>query len=141
MKRIFWVVFFLPLALIGSSFQSESGRVWIFFQNRSVSHSPIPLTGFSRGAIQRRALRAEVMWDEMDLPVSADYMSAVTKAGARIYRESRWLNAVSAYCDHACQKRVSHLPFVSEIRIVETYHRHREPVAHGFESSSAELAL
>jgi hypothetical protein len=137
----------LSFAFLNESGSSDrSGKIWILFHDRITQQHPAGSTNlkkFSRAAIERRLHRAEVPFDESDLPVQQEYVEAVRKTGATILVESRWLHGVSARCDAACIRRVQKLPFVKELRPVFTYRRALEAIKPlpltTIESTSAKL--
>lgn len=127
-------LFVLSLFVIENENTQAGGRdkVWIFFTERIAQHHPAGsknLKSFSNAAISRRLRRAEIPFDESDLPVQKQYIDAVQRSGATVLIESRWLHAVSARCDASCRDRVSRLRFVTEIRPVRTYFRPLEPIS------------
>ena len=110
---------------------NRSDKIWILFQNRITQQHPAGssnLKGFTPSAISRRLHRAEVPFDESDLPVQPEYVEAVRNAGAKILVQSRWLHGVSATCNVTCRLNVQKLEFVKEIRPVLEYSRPNEPI-------------
>jgi subtilisin family serine protease len=63
------------------------------------------------------------LFDELDEPLAAEYLRAVTETGARIQIASRWLNGVTVIADKAALTRIKGLPFVKK---VSDFHRRRE---------------
>ena len=129
------VILVLVLSVIssqqsGASLKS-SAKIWILFIDRVTAPQSLAraqLVRFSSAAIHRRTTRAEVAFDEFDLPVQPEFIEGVRKAGATILRESRWLHGISAQCNDECRKQIQTLEFVREIRPVATYRRPNEPV-------------
>lgn len=126
------------------SYKGESGRVWIFLKDRPYTKTrslhPAQTTDFHQESIQRRAQRGRGGWEDSDYAVDPQYIKAVRDAGARIRTQSRWLNAVSAYCDARCRTKVSSFGFVSAVIPVRTYRRPLEPIeeVRGIHSFSAD---
>ena len=127
MQRIIPFLAFTILSLFATAQPEQPGRIWILFKDRNPAHASLhpqfQTDRFNAASRRRRILRAESPWDETDLPVDSEYVQKVRNAGAEVYRETRWLNGVSAYCDNACRARVLQLPFVSEVRPVLIYRR------------------
>jgi subtilisin family serine protease len=75
---------------------------------------------YNQRAVQRRLLRrtAPGLFDSRDLPVSAEYRTAVEAAGAEVRIESRWLNAVSVEAGPAEIEAITRLPFVDRVEPV-----------------------
>jgi hypothetical protein len=104
-----------------------SSKVWILFKER-IGNQKLDTSRFTRAAISRRTHRAEIAFDQSDLPVQREFLEAVQSAGATILVESRWLHGVSARCSSECLERIRKFGFVREIRPVITYRRAQEPI-------------
>ncbi|MGD8452223.1 MAG: S8 family serine peptidase [Phycisphaerae bacterium] len=115
-------------------------KAWIFFTDKGVAPGRDMAAAldrvaatYDRHAIERRLLRgspakqAGQVFDEHDLPVSADYIAAVTAAGADIHVTSRWLNAVSAWVTLDQAREIAALPCVSRLEPVRRF-RHTDPI-------------
>ncbi|MCP4631685.1 MAG: S8 family serine peptidase [candidate division Zixibacteria bacterium] len=76
----------------------------------------------SRRSLERR-IRLEIPIDEWDLPVNPQYLDEIQSIGVKIYRISRWLNAVSVYADNNQLSRISTFDYVKNIRPVVVYRR------------------
>lgn len=103
--------------------EAVSGKHWVFFADKGLTR------GEERAAVDlfasRLSLRA--LWrrdkvgkavDISDLPVSREYVEAVSATGAEIVTRSRWLNAVSVFAGEGELRAVQELPFVREVRPV-----------------------
>jgi hypothetical protein len=121
----------LLLLLFGTHFTSLSkepaGRVWIFFKDKpdwelqtAKASAVLP---YSDAAVKRRLTRGISALEETDFPVHPSYIELVRSAGAKIRMESRWLNAVSAFCNAECVARVRTFSFVQSIEPVRAYKR------------------
>ena len=80
----------------------ENGRYWIYFKDKNLSsnnnYPGLTNTSISERAIKRRQLRGTgPIFDHTDLPLSMSYKNELENMGIKIYRQSRWLNAVSCY--------------------------------------------
>ena len=96
----------------------EMDRVWIYLKDKN-SNVPYAL---SQEAIERHLTKSRFRTlDEADLPVSANYISQLQEAGVKIYRKSRWFNAVSAYVDPITISKIGKLFFVKSIEPVKQF--------------------
>jgi len=115
------ILFLLPALMYGQD------RYWVFFSDKEESVSTYQPNNFlSERSIERRSNQGiEIV--ENDYPISPSYIKEVESLGFKVYRASRWLNAVSvslsASEDIASLKG---LTFVKKIRKINRYH-HSEP--------------
>ena len=107
------------------SFESPAGRdkLWVFFADKGLSRgSEAAAIADFEPVLTERALRrrAKVGMEVNinDLPVSAEYVSAVEATGVEIVARSRWLNAISVRADLNEAQAIAALPFVRELRPV-----------------------
>jgi hypothetical protein len=102
----------------------EQIAVWVFFADKGAAGRP-GQDLVSPRALRRRArvLPANMLVDEGDLPVSAEYVRALGPFVTRIRQTSKWLNGVSVEATAAGAARIESLPFVREIDIVQKYRR------------------
>jgi len=110
--------------------RAESGKYWIFFTDKGVQRAdgvPAPCADGFRGKVQERWERAGWTGDSDDLPVNEGYVRKLAGEGIRVRRQSRWLNAVSAWLDDRQRESVVALPFVRDIRPVAVYRRPVDP--------------
>ncbi len=110
--------------VLRSARSDEQIAVWVFFTDKRESGRP-GLDLVSSRALQRRArvLPANMLVDEADLPVSTEYIRALTPLVTRIRQTSKWLNGVSVDATPAGVPLIEALPFVREIDIVQKYRR------------------
>jgi hypothetical protein len=108
--------------VLRSARPDEQIAVWVFLTDKGEAGRP-GLDLVSSRALQRRArvLPANMLVDEADLPVSTEYIRALTPLVARIRQTSKWLNGVSVDVTRAGVPRLETLPFVREIDIVQKY--------------------
>jgi hypothetical protein len=102
--------------------QSEAQtRYWVFLQESAVEGSSwSPQSGtpcLSPAAVERR-LRQNIPLRSTDFPLSVAALDAVTSTGAKVYRSSRWLRAVSVYATPDQLAQLSQLSVVSAIQPV-----------------------
>jgi len=111
-------------------------KVWVFFTDKGIfdqNDYSLTINGLIEKSrpkvVERRRNRAkkEELFDFYDIPVFRSYIDALRLDGARIMRESRWLNAVSILADRIAIKKIANLPFVSEIKPVAVSLRRPEP--------------
>ena len=102
MREMKYTAFF-ALLLVGftSWAQSESStRYWVFLNEAAAEGGTwSPQTGtaaLSPAAVERR-LRQNIPLRATDYPLSAQAVEAVQATGAKVYRRSRWLRALSVY--------------------------------------------
>jgi subtilisin family serine protease len=110
----------------------DNVRVWVMFTDKGLpSESDFNTVAESVIFTERKqARRAKVELAEpvfADLPLNTDYVEAVTEAGGRLRRQSRWLNAASFELPAAALRTVAALPFVYEIRPLGLWRRPAEP--------------
>jgi len=123
---LFKKVILLIVILVTILPADENGRYWIylkdkypFSKNNLPGLSDIPI---SERAIKRRQLRGSgTIFDHTDLPLSRNYIDRLENMGIKIYRQSRWLNAVSCYLNGVDKEVVMNLPFVAMMEPVRTF--------------------
>lgn len=103
----------------------ENRRYWIYLQDKYInSANELPTNpdqSINERALKRRQLRGSgPIFDFTDLPLSKKYIMELENMGLAIYRQSRWLNAVSCYLNGVHLEKVKNLPFVSKIEPVKT---------------------
>jgi hypothetical protein len=104
----------------------EDGRYWIYLKDKySGSYDELPAysdVSISERALKRRQLRGDgAIFDFTDLPISGKYITELENMGVEIYRQSRWLNAVSCYLNGVTIDDVINLPFVLKVEPVKTF--------------------
>ncbi len=122
---LFKKVILLIVILVTILPADENGRYWIylkdktpFSQNNLPGLSDIPI---SERAIKRRQLRGDgTIFDHTDLPLSGNYIDKLENMGIEIYRQSRWLNAVSCYLNGVDKEVVMNLSFVLKVEPVRS---------------------
>lgn len=99
---------------------ANSYKYRILLKDKGVSDFSIsnPKQFLSDKAIERRRKR-NIPIDDLDLPISSDYIKAIQKVGGVIVAKSKWLNAVSVHLkDEALIDEYMKLPFVKEVIMV-----------------------
>lgn len=72
----------------------------------------------SAKAIQRR-LKHNIPVDQLDLPISNEYINAIQEIGGDIVTKSKWLNTVTVHVtNYLLIDKYKELPFVKEIQVV-----------------------
>ncbi len=109
---IFWV----PVAQAQAPPQD---RYVIFLSDKDgTSHSlDRPLAFLSPAALERRKSQY-IALNSSDLPVNADYVAQLAKAGADVYYTSRWLNAVMVAGDQDADT-YRKLSFVDRVELIK----------------------
>ena len=103
--------------------RGDSYRVWIYFTDKNGS-LPVEI---SQKAMNRRAKNGTTennLW--YDLPVPQGYVDRISSVGITIINESRWLNAVSAFCSISDLDRIVTLPFIDHIKPVIGYRKNSD---------------
>jgi len=119
------VILFI-IILVGFLSADDTGRYWIYFKDKNISSdSTFPgLTdiGINERAIKRRELKGiGPLFDLTDLPLSGDYINNLEKLGIKVYRKSRWLNAISCYLNGVNIEIIRGLSFVEKVKPVSTF--------------------
>lgn len=100
-------------------------RIWIRFTDRGTAlGQSVPLSDRAR---TRRLLRGVSLDTPERQPVAPEYIDRVRRAGGRIHRISRWLNAVSVDYDPDLVRILAELPGVCEVLPVAGFRRQPEP--------------
>jgi len=117
---LFKYIILLIVILVTILPADDNGRYWIYLKDKppfsqynlpAISDIPI-----NERAIKRRQLRGSgKIYDHTDLPLSVDYITKLKTMGIEIYRQSRWLNAVSCYLNGVDKKVLMNLPFVEKV--------------------------
>ncbi|HXA02587.1 MAG TPA: S8 family serine peptidase [Cytophagaceae bacterium] len=88
--------FSLAAALVLSTgFSYSQDKFWIFLKDKDIQNYDYHIN-LSEQTIRNRTLLNIPLEQYTDIPVNAEYMSALSKQGAKIVNYSKWLNAVSA---------------------------------------------
>ncbi|RMG68437.1 MAG: hypothetical protein D6715_02270 [Calditrichaeota bacterium] len=127
-----WVLWVLGLWVGVAAGQGTSGRTWVFFTDKggweqagAESWLQQVRQRLSKRAWQRRlrrapeSLRPDQLWQ--DLPVWPAYLQALRRAGVRVHRVSRWLNAASVSGTPAQLQAIARLPFVKRMAPVRRW--------------------
>jgi len=117
-RNLFIFILFLLLASLRAEAQTFW---WIGFVDKSGSEYTVedPSAYLSERALQRRQKQG-IPVDELDLPVSSEYIRQVLQPGAVCIHSSRWLNGITVRTDSVnFGQRVSELPFVREVQITK----------------------
>ena len=96
-------------------------KTWIFLTDKldATGKATQVEPGYvSLKAMERRARRGSAAVPGHDAPISQVYLEALAQEGIRVQRQSRWLNAVTAYLTAEQRQAVRQLPFVLKIQRV-----------------------
>ncbi|MCA9310355.1 MAG: S8 family serine peptidase [Phycisphaerales bacterium] len=129
---------------------ADAGRpVWVFLEARDLDGEALSRAraevrrSTPARTLERRLRRggpAALDVRESDLPLGTDCIEAIAGTGARVRRESRWLNAVSVEATSAQLEAIAALPFVRGLRPVARWTRAvPEVVTEGEGVSEAEV--
>ncbi|MCH8554252.1 MAG: S8 family serine peptidase [Schleiferiaceae bacterium] len=118
-KQLFFALALLIFSL--SLDAQEATKYWVFFADKPLHQKMMqnPEALLSKKALERRK-RHNIEIDPFDVPVSATYVEQLEQLGITTHRQSRWLNAISAFLNDEQLATLKLLPFVTEIRPVAT---------------------
>ncbi|MBU0740889.1 S8 family serine peptidase [bacterium] len=133
---------YLERALDDASYphRDADGRlaVWVYFRDKGLDGPSLAAAlnraedDLSDRAARRRAKMTTVkgarLVDATDLPLHRPYLDAVSATGARLRRESRWLNAASFGATPAEIDDIARLPQVAKVDLVNMFRRDEVPV-------------
>ncbi len=104
----------------------EQKLIWVYFKDKQNLTGDIILTERS---IERRSKRSEsdALFNDLDIPVSSEYVSAIEGTGATIRNKSKWFNAVSCFANNYQINLLSEFDFVKRLDLVTKY-KHSVPV-------------
>lgn len=118
-KQIFIAIFILFSVSFANelSNQGDSQHIWLFIREKEkidLQKVGANNIGISERALKRRAkaLPAENLIDELDIPVSQNIINSIKSTGAKIRTISRWFNAVSV---EATSKQIQRLQSIPEV--------------------------
>jgi len=75
-----------------------------------------PQEYLSAKALDRRELQG-IEIDELDLPITPDYINQIVALGVTIQNKSKWLNSLAIHTtDEALLKKIATLPFVKSVK-------------------------
>ena len=111
------IIFFLfPAFIYGQD------RYWVFFTDKEQSISMYhPYDFLSQESLNRRINQGiEVI--ENDYPISPEYIKEIENLGFNVYRESRWLNAISVSLSAPEEiADIKDMVFVKKVQKIKTY--------------------
>lgn len=114
-KVVKLAILVLPTLLYGQE------RYWVFFADKAESIELFKESDFlSEESINRRNTQG-IELKENDYPVSPSYVNKIQSLGFEVYRQSRWLNAVSVYLRGNSFEDLKELPFVSKVQRVNKF--------------------
>lgn len=123
---VFSLIIILLLILSVRANQDSKVNVWIYFKDKG-SHSNLqllkPTDLIDERAVQRRlkVMRRDALINDIDLPVSEDYIEAILPYIKKVRVKSKWLNAVSVEIASKNILKVETLDFVDQVTPVLTY--------------------
>jgi serine protease AprX len=117
MKKTILII--LSLFFITALYAQEAGLATyiLYFKDKGEIKTGTlnPSNYLTYKAIERR-LKQKISLNQSDIPVSDQYIKAISKTGANILTRSRWFNTVVIDASVDMIKEISVLPFVSEIQ-------------------------
>ncbi|MCC6252504.1 MAG: S8 family serine peptidase [Bacteroidia bacterium] len=122
MRKYILLYIFLCACLTVCLAQQTSSTIFIVkFSDKNNTPYTVgaPLQYLSQKAIDRRNNQA-ITISQQDFPVNNNYISQIENTGAQVLNRSKWLNAVSIYCnDSTILTQIQNLPFVVNINAVQ----------------------
>ncbi len=129
-KRFFVLLaLLLCLMLLNSTFASESKRgkrFWVVFSdkgNYSISNN----VNISEKSLVRRQKACCQLFDNYDLPIYKPYVNKIEEQGAKVFVQSKWLNAISIEASESVIAKIRKLPFVKSIEPIAIYRKQYTP--------------
>jgi serine protease AprX len=124
-----YIILFLVIACLNPAnlLYAESVPYWIFFKDRAAVNvasevsAKIASTDEPKNTGRRAKFLGTGIFDERDLPVNPDYITAVAKISGNIRNITRYLNGVSVNLDAEALSEVQKLPFVKSLKPVAAY--------------------
>ena len=116
MKHI--VLIFLFGLFAFSSIAQE--KYWVFFTDKGPYENSMDASVFvSQRSVERRE-KQEIEFSDSDLPVFSGYLEELKKLDVAIKQKSKWLNAVSIATSPQNIDVIKNLPFVTNIRPIQS---------------------
>ncbi|MCC6660451.1 MAG: S8 family serine peptidase [Phycisphaerales bacterium] len=106
-----------------------TAKAWVFLTDKGLrtpaghaaAIAALESTYDARAVSRRRARRTDPgLFDDRDLPLASGYVEGVRATGARVRRQSRWVNAVSVELTPEQARRLAALPFVRALQPIRT---------------------
>ncbi len=106
--------------------QDSDLKVWIYFKDKGSDSNPQlqkPTDLISERAVQRRlkVLRRDELINEIDLPVSQNYINAILPYIKKIRVKSKWLNAISVVLNSSNVPNIEAFDCVEKVTPVLIY--------------------
>ena len=120
-------------AEINSDLQKDKHLIWIYFADKGNDYQKYfvnPESVVSSKSLQRRSkiFSESSLIDFSDIPVYEDYIEVLTKAGFELRNKSRWFNSVSGYADKSTINKISYIPFIKKIDVVNTFSKRKNDI-------------
>ena len=114
------------LFLFLPTFMVAQNRYWVSFTDKIESLEQYKPTDFLNATSLQRRSEQGIEIQVNDYPVSPSYKNEILQMGYSIYRESRWLNAVSIQINETHNlKTIKELVFVKSVQKVKSYYREK----------------
>jgi serine protease AprX len=144
---ILWIFIVVPLlaqspvdkisarlkAEINSELQMDKHLIWIYFNDKGDDYQKYfrnPESVVSLKSLERRSkvFTESSLLDYSDIPVNENYIEDITQAGFELRNKSRWFNAASGYADKKIINKISSLPFIKKIDVVNTFSKRQNDI-------------
>ncbi|MEO8210733.1 MAG: S8 family serine peptidase, partial [bacterium] len=109
----------------------EKDLIWIYFTDKGNDFDnklADPESFLTEKSIQRRLKRIknDKIYDELDIPLNANYITEITNSGFVIKQKSKWFNAISCYANKLQIENIIEKDFVKKIELVHKYKKSNE---------------
>jgi Subtilase family len=105
----------IPFLFLLWTAQAQDQKYWIFLKDKSIENYDYRQF-LSPKTIENRLNLNIPLYQETDIPLTADYLQRIEQEGVSLVYTSRWLNAVSAQLDEVQIEKLKKLPFVRFIQ-------------------------
>lgn len=132
-------IYFLFFSFLFQFADAQTAAVYyIEFNDKKDSQYSLndPSAYLSAKALERRR-KQNIAINSTDLPVNTAYINAIKAMDIRIMSSSKWFNTITVSCSDSSKiKQISALPFVKQVKKIETVSAATQPSK--FETESAE---
>ena len=118
-KIVLLNIFFFFLIITYS--QTSNQHYWVEFTDKNTTSFSIdhPQVYLSQRAIDRR-MKQHISINQSDLPINTSYLTGISKKGAVVINQSKWLNAVVASIGQENVSAIRSLPYVKKITLLNS---------------------
>jgi serine protease AprX len=118
MKYWYLNILLLISLLVPSAGLNAQKRYWVFLADKSGVEFD-PYSYFDSATIYNRQVKQIPLVQFSDLPLREDYLNEIKQIAGNLGTASRWINAVAVKADNNALKKISKLPFVTDIQEIK----------------------